>query len=114
MLLVILLMVEADNDHQLVQNVRPAGEERATVVMVSETLRPLYSNQRGDPEEGRGQHCDRSHPLVSGEREREGKRRKVTLKSSCKIELLKFFEIHCTCTRLIKNNYKLIKIHVHV
>lgn len=74
MLLVILLMVEADNDHQLVQNVRPAGEERATVVMVSETLRPLYSNQRGDPEEGRGQHCDRSRPLVSGERERERER----------------------------------------
>ena len=74
MLLVILLMVEADNDHQLVQNVRPAGEERVTVVTVSETLRPLYSNQRGDPEEGHGQHCDRSRPLVSGERERERER----------------------------------------
>ena len=47
-----------------------------TVVAVSETLRPLYSNQRGDPEGGRGQHCDRSRPLVSGERERERERGK--------------------------------------
>ena len=49
-----------------------------TVVAVSETLRPLYSNQRGDPEGGRGQHCDRSRPLVSGERERERERERGT------------------------------------